>query len=253
MVQDVAVATVAADGAAVVSTTQPAADSTAAPVLPDLFVACRAADLDRVHSLLLDGAQVNMEVGCHTPLMIAAKFGHLPIVKLLCAAGASRLVHLSRFSIDIEQQAYAWKSFSVRDWLAATRGYTPLHIALTCGYSTPVLTRMLLRRGASLSLLAGDTPKAADGSTVLDAARTLAREERRAGVPRSKTVGGLVLDAADGWTPLKHGLFPAETKARVVELLQLGYQLRQRTGLVFDVWLGEIIPSLVRLEAKAGH
>ena len=61
------------------------------------------------------------------------------------------------------------------------------------------------------------------------------------------------LDAMDRWTPLKHGLFPAETKARVVELLQLGYQLRQRTGLVFDVWLGEIMPSIVRLEAKAGH
>ena len=184
--------------------------------------------------------------------MIAAKFGHLAIVKLLCAAGASRLVHLSRFSIDIEQQAYAWKSFPVSNWLAATRGYTPLHIALTCGYSTPVLTRMLLQRGASLRLLAGDTPKAADGSTVLDAARKLAREERRAGVKRTKTVGSLVLDAADGWTPLTHSLFPAETKARVFELLRLGYQLRQCTGLVLDVWLGEVMPTTVRLEAEAG-
>ena len=63
----------------------------------------------------------------------------------------------------------------------------------------------------------------------------------------------LILQARLPWSPQTHSLFPAEARARAVELMLIGVQLflrgdafaEQGAGL-YDLWIDAIIPNSVR-------
>ncbi len=63
----------------------------------------------------------------------------------------------------------------------------------------------------------------------------------------------LILQARLPWSPQTHSLFPAEARARAVELMLIGVQLflrgdafaEQGAGL-YDLWIDAIIPNTVR-------
>lgn len=145
-----------------------------------LMAATAAGETERAQQLLAAGAEVDARFpvrngfnDLHTPLLVAARDGHLAIVRALLAAGAdvnateptfgACPLHKAVYNGHADITAVLVDAPGVNlDFQGATNGYTPLHDALWHGYDD--CARILLRAGARTDLTGHD------GKTPLDIA-----------------------------------------------------------------------------------
>ena len=111
-----------------------------------------AGDLDEVRRLTVAGAEVDERFpivngfnDAHTPLLVAARDGHVEMVRLLVEARADVNATEPTFgAVPLHKAVYNGHADSTRilserpgvdlDFQGATNGYTPLHDALWHGY-----------------------------------------------------------------------------------------------------------------------
>ncbi|WP_431954801.1 ankyrin repeat domain-containing protein [Actinacidiphila sp. bgisy167] len=145
-----------------------------------LMAAVTAGDAAEVRRLLAAGAEVDERFpivngfnDAHTPLLVAARDGHIEIVRILLEAGADVNATEPTFgAVPLHKAVYNGHVESTRiiaswpgvdlDFQGATNGYTPLHDALWHGYEECSLA--VLEAGADLHLVGHD------GKTPLDLA-----------------------------------------------------------------------------------
>jgi hypothetical protein len=143
-----------------------------------LMAAVTAGDTDEVRRLIVAGAEVDERFpivngfnDAHTPLLVAARDGHVEAVRLLLEAGADvNAVEPTFGAVPLHKAVYNGHADSTRliaerpdvhlDFQGATNGYTPLHDALWHGYAE--CAQVLVEAGAALDLLGhdGKTPLA---------------------------------------------------------------------------------------------
>ncbi len=138
----------------------------------DIFEACRVGDLDRVNSLIrVEGFDVNIEKASHeardfniTPLGVAAKNGHLEIVKLLLESGASFDDEYCNFSA-LSLAAECGHLEIVEELLKAGADVndeyyysSPLACAARC--ENLEIVKLLLRNGADVNFITDGYPDA---------------------------------------------------------------------------------------------
>jgi hypothetical protein len=154
---------------------------------------------------------------------VACFQGHLRCVLILSSYGATRTFA----GTTAEAAATAFGHSAVAAWLAASRGWTPLHHLHVIDTAR---ARDLLRDGADIYATVGD-----GGPTPLSLSRSV-----RACAPGS-SVGQLVVAAAEPWSPETHHLFPTAVRARAVTAMLVA----QRLCLDRDVWLSHVLPHAV--------
>lgn len=178
--------------------------------------------------LLAQGADVDVRDSLGwTPLMVAVRFDHDDLVKLLCSYGASRTAQ-SALGCTAADYAAAYGNHELHAWLKETLHWTPLHHVELL---TPARARALLRAGADLQ----------HGSP--------------SPLERAQAIGGeaakLVVLAAQPWSAQTHGLFSEAARAHARAVLLLAYQLgkqpqyaMQAQALV-DIWVHHLLPIAV--------
>ena len=65
----------------------------------------------------------------------------------------------------------------------------------------------------------------------------------------------LILRASAPWSPAAHELWGWQQRARAVELLKVGYQLRDRyrcVDAILDVWIAHVLPLCVTWDMRGG-
>jgi ankyrin repeat protein len=142
------------------------------------MAAVTAGDVDEVRRLIVGGAKVDERFpivngfnDAHTPLLVAARDGHVEAVKLLLEAGADvNAVEPTFGAVPLHKAVYNGHADSTRmiadrpgvdlNFQGATNGYSPLHDALWHGYEE--CARVLVEAGAALDLVGhdGKTPLA---------------------------------------------------------------------------------------------
>jgi ankyrin repeat protein len=143
-----------------------------------LMAAVTTGDVDEARRLVVSGAEVDERFpvvngfnDAHTPLLVAARDGHVEIVRLLLEAGADvNAVEPTFGAVPLHKAVYNGHADSTRlisdrpgvdlDFQGATNGYTPLHDALWHGYEE--CAQVLVEAGAALDLVGhdGKTPHA---------------------------------------------------------------------------------------------
>jgi ankyrin repeat protein/ketosteroid isomerase-like protein len=143
-----------------------------------LMAAVTAGDVDEVRRLVVGGAEVDERFpivngfnDAHTPLLVAARDGHVQAVRLLLEAGADvNAVEPTFGAVPLHKAVYNGHADSTRiiaerpgvdlDFQGATNGYSPLHDALWHGYDE--CARILVEAGAALDRVGhdGKTPLA---------------------------------------------------------------------------------------------
>ena len=124
-------------------------------------------------------------------------------------------------------------------WLQLSRSWsTPLHHLATIGAARAT---QLLRDGANLHASTDD------GASPL----ALALDSARVGSAPSESAAGLVLLAAEPWSPENHALFGAPARERACDLLWLGHGLSKHPLFVacgqalVDIWKLVVMPHAV--------
>lgn len=143
-----------------------------------LMAAVTADDVDEVRRLIIGGTDVDERFpivngfnDAHTPLLVAARDGHVEAVKLLLEAGADvNAVEPTFGAVPLHKAVYNGHADSTRliterpevdlDFQGATNGYSPLHDALWHGYAE--CAQVLVEAGAALDTVGhdGKTPLA---------------------------------------------------------------------------------------------
>jgi ankyrin repeat protein len=143
-----------------------------------LMAAVTKGDVDEVRRLVVAGAEVDERFpmvngfnDAHTPLLVAARDGHVQAVTLLLEAGADvNAVEPTFGAVPLHKAVYNGHVDSTRiiagrpgvdlNFQGATNGYSPLHDALWHGYDE--CARILVEAGADLDLVGhdGKTPLA---------------------------------------------------------------------------------------------
>ena len=186
-----------------------------------------------------------------TPMMVACQHGHQVIAMLLSSYGASRRPEI--FEGDYPQ---TWWARDLADelghdelveWLDASGDFTPLHHIEVL---LPSRTLKLLRTGSY-------SPVAGNPSPALRAKNYLRHNP-------DDRAAQMIIKASEAWSPSTHSLWSVAHRARVLELLEIGYLLRTKLGhgSVLDWWVDYVMPHAVRWEvqppkqaprAPAGH
>ena len=208
-----------------------------------LFVSSIRGNADCVALLCKWGAVVNAptplgptrEAG-RTALWAACAGGHLGCVQTLCAYGARRQWQRRSEAPETAEEVAAHSHVS--EWLVRTRDYiTTLHFL---GYLPPQRVRTLLRSGA-------DPHARADSSA--PSPLQLARLLYAPLPPPQGSAAWLVVQASQPWSPKTHAFFPAQARARAVELLLVGVALARSArcsgSAIEDVWVDSVMPHAI--------
>ena len=169
-----------------------------------------------------------------TPMMVACQHGHLGMAMLLSSYGASRRPEVFDGSLPTtwwaRDLADELGHEDVVEWLDASDDFTPLHHIEVL---MPERTRRLLRTGVW-------SPVAGRPSAALRATNYLRRNP-------DDEAAKMIVRASQPWSPSTHALWSNEHRARVVELLEIGYQLRAKLahGSVLDWWTTHVMPHAV--------
>jgi ankyrin repeat protein len=204
-----------------------------------LHLACLKGHANCVAMLLEHGAQIDKEQKDGTTAMhFACHGGHLRCVQILSSYGAcrARCPHLGkhRTAMDAEDFAELVGREDIVSWLRSSRSWTVLHHLQLL---TPERTKALLRAGADLDLVTGETilrpHRAGEGETPLDLAQEAGSE-----------AAALVLLAAEPWSASTHHLFPLGPRLRASILIRVGFLLCKRWGHeLLDPWRNHIMPQ----------
>lgn len=178
--------------------------------------------------LLSRGADVDVRDSLGwTPLMLAVRYHHDDVVKLLCSYGASRAAQ-SALGCTAADYAAAYGNIELHKWLKQTATWTPLHH----------IEQLTFERACSL--LRGGADILTGSPSAYERARAVGGE-----------VGQLVVRAARPWSPETHCLFPEAARAHAWEVLLLGYQLGRlpqftmHAQALVDVWVHHLLPFAV--------
>jgi len=170
-------------------------------------------------------------------LALACMHGCLHCVKVLAAYGVPiRECHLNlnvrRLGSGAHRLERAYH-VGVRSFLLGARRWRPLDHLETFG---PRRARQLLRDGADLSA-AGLNPRALSPFE-------MARQLDAKGLVQPGSGAQMVLQASRPWSPSNHGLFPLPARRFASALLLIGARLP--VGGLLDIWIGHVMPRLVR-------
>ena len=168
------------------------------------------------------------------PMMVACQHGRHGVAMLLSSYGASRQPH--RFEGNLPTN---WWARDLADdagheelveWLDVSDDFTSLHHIEVL---LPSRTLALLRAGAC-------SPVAGRPSPALRATNYLRRHPH-------DDAAKMIVRASEPWSPMSHSLWSEANRARVVELLKVGYQLRNKLehGSVLDWWVAHVMPHAV--------
>ena len=171
-------------------------------------------------------------------MMVACQHGHREIAMLLSSYGASR--HPHRWDGNLPS---SWWARDLADdmghdelveWLDASYDFSPLHHIEVL---LPARTHALLRAGAS--------PVVGLPSPALRAKNYLRRHPH-------DDAAKMILRASEPWSCTTHSLWSDAHRARVRELLEIGYLLRTKLsdGSVLDWWIAHVMPHAVSWDVE---